>query len=61
MSQFSSMIQALALAVQTLADGGGPFWEADTTNKPTGSYPVSSDGDRVRTPVAPQCPPTPEA
>ncbi len=30
MSSFSSMLHALALAVQTLADGGGPFWEPET-------------------------------
>jgi len=27
MSQFITMLDALAVAVQTLADGGGPFWE----------------------------------
>ncbi|MEO8662825.1 MAG: hypothetical protein ABI693_30475 [Bryobacteraceae bacterium] len=29
MSQFITMLDALAVAVQTLADGGGPFWAHD--------------------------------
>lgn len=57
MSQFSSMIQALALAVQTLADGGGPFWEADAAKKPGADDPDATGSEQKRTPVAQDVPP----
>lgn len=46
MSHFSSMLDALALAVQTLADGGGPFWEADTAKRPTDDHSVPADSEK---------------
>lgn len=36
MSQFITMLDALAVAVQTLADGGGPFWAHDEAESADG-------------------------
>ena len=49
MSQFITMLDALAVAVRTLADGGGPFWEAPVPERVDAKNPgleVSRDSKR---------------
>lgn len=51
MSHFSAMLDALAHAVQTLADGGGPFWEVGAAQKVSEDCSVPANSEK-KEPVA---------
>lgn len=54
MSNFSSVLHTLAHAVETIADGGGPFWDPPATQHPPVQTPNAEEPSAQPEPPVPQ-------
>jgi hypothetical protein len=59
MSHFSAMLDALARAVQRLADGGGPFWDADAAAKVAAARSAAAESETTQPVPVPTVPTEP--